>query len=60
MSYIKKDYYSMSSINVIECNLGNNNPYVRQKGTKMIVDNIVIKESEIDVEKLYKSGIMKK
>ena len=60
MSYVKKDYYSMPSINVTECNFDQNNPYGRQKGTKMIVDNIVIKESDINVEKLYKSGIMKK
>jgi hypothetical protein len=54
MSYIKKDFYGSPKINVSNCSVSNDNAYIRQKGTTMIVDNIEILESEINVEKLYK------
>jgi len=54
MSYIKKDFYDSPKINVNNCSVSNDNAYIRQKGTTMIVDNIEISESEINIEKLYK------
>ena len=54
MSYIKKDFYGSPIINVNNCSVSDDNAYIRQKGTSMIVDNIEISESEINVEKLYK------
>jgi len=54
MSYIKKDFYSSPKININNCIVSDDNAYIRQKGTSMIVDNIEISESEISVEKLYK------
>ena len=54
MSYIKKDFYGPPKITVNNCSVSNDNAYIRQKGTSMIVDNIEISESEINVEKLYK------
>ena len=54
MSYIKKDFYGSPIINVNNSFVSNDNAYIRQKGTTMIVDNIKISESEINVEKLYK------
>jgi hypothetical protein len=59
MSYIKKNYYPVPSIKIIDCNVDNDNPYIRQKGTKMLVDNIEIAESEVDVDKLYQNEVMK-
>ena len=54
MSYVKKDFYGSPKITVNNCSVSNDNAYLRQKGTTMIVDNIEISESEINVEKLYK------
>ena len=54
MSYIKKDFYGSPIINVNNCSVSDDNAYIRQKGTSMMVDNIEISESEISVEKLYK------
>jgi len=60
MSYIKKDFYDMPSININNCLVSEGNAYIRQKGTSMIVDNIEIPESEISVKKLYKTKVMSK
>jgi len=54
MSYIKKDFYGSPRININNSSVSDDNAYIRQKGTSMIVDNIEISESEINVEKLYK------
>jgi hypothetical protein len=54
MSYIKKDFYGSPQINVHNSIVSNENGYLRQKGTSMIVDNIEILESKINVDKLYK------
>jgi hypothetical protein len=54
MSFIKKDFYGAPIININNCYVSDDNAYIRQKGTTMIVDNIQISESEINVEKLYK------
>ena len=54
MSYIKKDFYGSTKINISNSTVSSGNDYVRQKGTSMTVDGIEILESEINVEKLYK------
>ncbi len=54
MSYIKKDFYGSPKINISNSTVSNDNAYIRQQGTSMIVDNIKILESEISVKKLYK------
>jgi hypothetical protein len=59
MSYVKKDFYGLPSIVLKECKCGQGNPYVRQKGTLMTVDGVEVSETEVNVEKLYKSEMMK-
>jgi len=60
MSYVKKDFYSTPSININNSSVSNGNAYIRQKGTNMSVNNIMIAESEINVEKLYDTSVMSK
>ncbi len=60
MSYLKKDFYDMPSINLNNCLVSEGNAYIRQKGTSMIVDNHNIPESEVSVKKLYKTRVMMK
>ena len=61
MSYIKKDFYGSSEIELNDCQVsGNNSPFLREKGTRMIVDGIDVEEEVIDVKKLYRGEIMKK
>jgi hypothetical protein len=60
MSYIKKDFYDPPNINITNCSVSDEKAYIRQKGTKMSVNNTNIPESSISVEKLYKSEIMAK
>ncbi|MBT4764418.1 hypothetical protein HOO14_05440 [bacterium] len=61
MSYIKKDFYDITtSIELVNCKIDQGEPYIRQKGTKMIVNNSEIPEIEVNVRELYKSTVMKK
>ena len=60
MSYVKKDFYGVPSAKLINCEIGPGDPYARQKGTNMTVDNKEIREMELDVKKLYQNEIMKK
>jgi hypothetical protein len=61
MSYIKKYFYTtMTDINIHNSSISNENAYIRQKGTNMIVDNINIPESEISIKKLYETSVMAK
>ena len=61
MSYIKKDFYtSMTNISINNSPVSDGNTYMRQKGTNMIVDNINIPESEINIKELYKTNVMAK
>ena len=61
MSYIKKDFYGSPEIELNDCQVsGNNSPFLREKGTRMIVDGIDVEEEVIDVKKLYRGEIMKK
>ena len=61
MSYIKKDFYAtMTSISIDNSSISDENAYLRQKGTNMAVNNVLIPESEISIKKLYKTKVMKK
>jgi len=61
MSYMKKDFYSKSSLHVFYCDTGNNNrAFLRQSGTMMTVDNNQIQESDLNVKELYNIDIMRK
>jgi hypothetical protein len=60
MSYIKKDFYSMPKITLIGCKVDKGNPYVRQKGTRMLIDNVEIPAVSVNVKKLYQSEAMRK
>jgi len=61
MTYQKKSFYGVPTLT------GNNISFdkidsslLRQKKSYMTVNNEVVKESDIDIEELYQSEIMKK
>jgi hypothetical protein len=58
MSYIKKDFYSSPSLTINNSKSADLKSYIRQFGTSMTVNDIDIPESEIDIEKLYKTNVM--
>jgi hypothetical protein len=60
MSYVKKDFYSSPSIEINNTSVSDGNEYIRQKGSNMSVDNIMIPESKINVKKLYDTNEMSK
>jgi hypothetical protein len=61
MSYIKKDFYNtMTDININNSSISDGSAYLRQKGTHMIVNNVDIPESEVNIKKLYKTNVMAK
>lgn len=60
MSYMKKDFYLAPILEIVDCNIDPGNPYARQTGTTMIVNNSEIPEVELNVKKLYQSEVMKK
>jgi hypothetical protein len=61
MSYIKKDFYNtMTDININNSSISDGSAYLRQKGTNMIVNNVDIPESEVNIKKLYKTNVMAK
>ena len=60
MSYIKKDFYSVPSVELVDCKIDQGEPFVRQIGSNMIVDGIEIPETKVNVKKLYQSEAMKK
>ena len=53
MSYIKKDFYGFPKIYAKNLIISNENGYLRQKGSTMIIDDKEIPESEINVKELY-------
>jgi hypothetical protein len=61
MTYIKKSFYTEPSLSVFNIKLDSKeNPYSRQKGTEMKVDGKNVVETILDVDTMYKSGVMKK
>ena len=61
MSYVKKKFYTtMTNININNSSVSDGNSYIRQKGTEMIVDNVDILVSEINIKKLYRTNVMAK
>ncbi len=60
MSYLKKDFYDMPSLTINNSLVSDGHAFVRQEGTKMIVDGIDIPEGKINVKKLYKTKVMMK
>lgn len=60
MSYIKKDFYGIPRVELVDCNIGLGDPYLRQKQTKMIVDKNDIPEKELNVKELYQGEVMQK
>jgi hypothetical protein len=61
MTYIKKSFYdSPTYLELSGSVVGGNSPYMRQKNTKLIVNGKVVDSLEINVKKMYNSGVMKK
>ena len=64
MAYIKKDFYGSPSITLNSCLVSNmngvSNPYMRQEGANMLIDNVEIQTSNMSIENLYKSSVMSK
>ena len=57
---VKKDFYNRPSININNSYMSDGNAYLRQKGTNMSVNNVMIAESEINIKKLYNTNVMSK
>ena len=56
MSYEKKNFYSdPAAIELMECVIDGDTPYLRQTGSMMIIDKKEIQSSSFDVEALYSS-----
>ena len=54
MSYEKKNFYSKpAAIELMECTIDGDSPYLRQTGSMMIINNKEIQSSSFDVEALY-------
>ena len=61
MTYSKKKHFNiMSSLNLDNCDIEGDQPFLSQIGTAMIVDNSRIKEVNINVDKMYTEGPMRK
>jgi hypothetical protein len=60
MAYIKKPFYDNPSLTVISNKKLNTNKYFSQTNCDVIINNDKITYQELDVEKLYKSDIMRK
>ena len=53
MSFYKKGFYSMPSIEIRSCQIDPGNAFVRQSGTNMLVDGTEEPEINLNVELLY-------
>ena len=61
MSYIKKDFYKkMTDLRINNSFISGEDSFKRQKGTNMSVDDIDILESNLNIQKLYKTDQMVK
>jgi hypothetical protein len=61
MTYVKKSFYEQPTLDVEKLEIDKiKNAYSRQNGTEMKVNGKFIPEIDINVEKMYQTGIMKK
>ena len=61
MTYAKKKHYDFfSSLNMRDCTIPGNSPFLRQINTLLVVNGMEILERDVDVESLYSTGVMKK
>jgi len=60
MTYIKKDYYLLPSLELVNCEVDEGEEFARQSGTSMFVDTVAVPEINLNVSELYKSKVMKK
>ena len=52
ITYQKKDFYNIPSLDIFNCITSPGTPYLRQAGSMMTVDNLKIPESEISLQDL--------
>jgi hypothetical protein len=61
MTYSKKKHYDIfSSLELRDCTVEGESPFLRQKNTLLILDGVKILERDVDVKSLYSAGVMKK
>jgi hypothetical protein len=61
MTYSKKKHFdAFSVLNLINISVDGDQPYLRQVNTMLKVDGVEVSEREVNVEKLYSFGVMKK
>lgn len=60
MTYVKKDMFGSSVMKINNLKVNLKDPYSRQNGTQLYIDDKLIGASELDVKQLYNSEIMKK
>lgn len=60
MTYIKKNFYGMPSLQLANCMVDQGEAFSRQKGTHMLVDNVEVDEVQTNVKALYQGEVMKK
>ncbi|MBI4030537.1 MAG: CotH kinase family protein [Proteobacteria bacterium] len=60
MTYVKKGMFGPSNLHASRITQEGQTPFLRQTGTTMDIDGAPVKESTMDVDSMYKEGIMKK
>jgi len=61
MTYAKKKHFDVfSSLDMRDCTIEGNNPFLRQINTLLVVNGMEILERDVDVKSLYATGVMKK
>jgi hypothetical protein len=60
MTYIKKDFYGTPSLSIDNSTINGREPYSRQEGTALRVDDIDVEAVRLDVDELYSVGVMRK
>lgn len=61
MTYSKKSHYDpFSSLYILDSMINDDNSYLRQKGTLLVVNGEEVIEQNVNVDELYSSGVMKK
>lgn len=61
MTFSKKNHYNhFSSLEIVGSRINGDNPFLRQVGTLLAVDDKKVLSQDVDVDNLYSSGVMKK
>jgi hypothetical protein len=60
MSYVKKDFYGPPSVEITRITHNGGNPFLRQKGSAMLIDGKKISQEKVDIKALYSNGVMRK